>query len=214
MSINHPHTILVLLAGGKSSRAEKTKGLRIVKQQYWIDIVLKHYQQMDLTNMFIGLGYNHDHYLNNSGFLNNSSNNVNYSINKNPQDGSFSTLQTILKKALNSQWKFALILHIDCGLISENAIKALLKENKYTVVKPIYKGKSGHPIKLSRDFCKQLVNKSKNSQLDTEMRKLDKPHICWQKVEDSAIHYNLNTEESWKAYIRDLCMTIMTSKQK
>jgi len=199
----YPHSILILLAGGKSSRAEKTKGLRMLNEQYWIDIVLQHYQQMGLTDIFVGLGYNHEQYLTNSHFLNSSANNVNYSINKNPIDGSFSTLQTILKKALNNQWQSALILHIDCALISENTIKTLLKETKYAVVKPTYKGTSGHPIKLSREYCENLLVKPKNSQLNMEMRKIKKAHICWQRVEDSSIHYNLNTQESWNDYIKN-----------
>ncbi len=199
---NHPRTVLILLAGGKSSRAEEIKGLRKVHNIYWIDIVLKHYLNLGLSESFIGLGYNNDQYLDKSFCLNNSTFKTNYSINQNPANGSFSTLQTILNKALASQWDFALILHIDSALATKKTIEILLKESKHSVVKPIYRGKSGHPIKLSRKLCENLVLKPKNSQLDEEMRKINKSQIFWKKVNDDTIHINLNTKESWIDYLK------------
>ena len=204
MSNSHPQTIVILLAGGKSSRAEKIKGLRRVNNNYWIDIVLQHYQNMNLSGIFVGLGYHHDHYQNKSVLLNNSSSQVNYTINKNPVNGSFSTLQTSLKEALNHHWEFALVLPIDCALASESLIMSLLMETQYKVVKPTFNNQSGHPIKLSRNFCKKLMEKPKKTQLDNEIRKIKKTHIYWQKVEDDSIHYNLNTQESWEDYIKKI----------
>ena len=192
------------MAGGKSSRAEKIKGLRKINGDYWIDIVLKHYQKIGLSDTFVGLGYHHKQYQNKSLFLSNSSYKTAYAINETPDNGSFSTLQITLKQALTQRWDFAIVAHIDCALTPKNTLDALLKETQYSVVKPIFNNKSGHPIKLSRNFCKEIILKPRKSQLKKEIRSINKSRIYWKKIADDSIHYNLNTEKAWQDYVKTM----------
>lgn len=208
------NTAVIILAGGQSSRAEQIKGLRQVNGDYWIDIQISYFLALGFKQIFIGLGYDHEKYMNLSKFIKQESTEVISIINKNPENGSFSTLKKILTKATIQQWDSAIIMHIDHALPDKNTILALVDQAGFDTVKPSFNGQSGHPIKISRSFCQKLTKKPDTTQLNKEIRKLNINNICWLKVNNNMIKYNLNTHQDWQTYIkRDLCITKMTSKK-
>ncbi len=198
-SINQ-NTAVIILAGGKSQRAETIKGLRLINDEYWIDIQICFFKKQGFKNIFVGLGYDNQEYISKSKELSS----YKHAINPKPQNGSFSTLQNTLIAALKSDWNHSLLIHIDHALPKATTIEKLLENNKYEVNKPNYNNKSGHPIVMSRAFCETLIQKSNSAQLNTEIQKLRLEQILWVEVDDKNIHSNFNTIEKWQAYKREL----------
>ncbi len=186
----------VILAGGKSERAETIKGLRRIGQQFWIDILIKHFKDLGFENIFVGLGYNNKEYLSKSTQLQT----VTPCINPNPNDGSFSTLQYVLKKTIELEWKHIVVMHIDHAKPHPVTIEKLVNNNNFDVSKPVFNKKSGHPIVISHNFCQTLLSKPETSILNSELKKLSKKQINWIDVDDKTIHENMNSEKQWLKY--------------
>ena len=56
------NTVFVLLAGGKSERMGLDKGLLKYKQTFWILEQLHRISKTNISTVYIGLGYNYQHY--------------------------------------------------------------------------------------------------------------------------------------------------------
>jgi len=196
MKTLHENTAALILAGGQSQRAETIKGLRLFNHEYWIDVQINYFKSYGINSIFVGLGYDHLLYLKHSIQLTSYS----YAINPSPRNGSFSTLQNTLVKALEQNWHRIILIHIDHALPKPSTLTELLAHHDYAVIKPTNDNLSGHPIVLSRDFCKILVNQPASSQLNTQMRKIDIREILWVEVNDKNIHENFNTKEKWDTY--------------
>lgn len=199
MNKTYENHIVIILAGGQSSRAETIKGLRKVNNAYWIDHHIQYFQNIGMKNIYIGLGYDHEKYLKQSHFLKNNKTQV--IINKTPEKGSFSTLKHVLKQVQNLSWDYAIVLHIDHALPTDQLINELTQKTHYFVVKPTYKGKSGHPIMLSQECTKYLIQQPDSSQLNKEIRKLPIEKIFWLPINTETILYNLNTKKQWMNYL-------------
>lgn len=189
----YSNTAVIILAGGQSKRAETIKGLRKISDDYWIDLLIRYFKNLTIKHIFIGLGFDHDEYIIHSKHIND----ITYIINSNPENGSFSTLQSVLSVATNINWQHTLLLHIDHAIPKVQTIERLLDMIDSEVVKPTYKAKSGHPIVLSHSFCCDLITKNPSSTLNIEIKKLSLNKIKWVEVDDDSIDENLNTEEKW-----------------
>lgn len=187
---------VVILAGGKSERAEMPKGLRVIEKQLWIDILIKHFEYLGFDNIFVGLGFDSKKYLSKSVLLQTA----NYYINPNPKNGSFSTLQNVLKETIAFDWKHIVVMHIDHAKPNPVTLEKLIVEKDFNVVKPLFNKQSGHPIVLSHTFCRTLLSKPTTSKLNVELKKLNKKQIMWVNVEDASIHENMNLEKQWLTY--------------
>lgn len=197
MNINKIECAVIILAGGQSQRAETVKGLRQIDGQYWIDLQIKYFKEMNISKIFVGLGYDNQKYLSLSKQLKS----VNYIINPSPENGSFSTLQTSLKEALKKNWGKILLMHVDHALPNCATLMPLLKTNQFEVVKPVVNNISGHPIVLNRTFCNKLIEKPSNSQLNLIIRKLKATQVSWVNVDDASILENFNSIEDWQKYL-------------
>src|SRR6478609_9749960 len=99
-------TVFVVLAGGKSERMGIPKGLLSYKDSYWILEQIDRISTSTITEVYIGLGHHSQEYINKIPLLNQAQwGLVSYKkiqirtiINKNPEIGSFSTLQTVLQQ--------------------------------------------------------------------------------------------------------------------
>ena len=203
-------TIFVLLAGGKSERMGVAKGLLKYQQTYWILEQLYRISKSSIKEVYIGLGFNFKQYFNAIPWLQNTqqSNFIEYEglkvkviINKNPEYGSFSTLQTVLKVIPKSSE--VLITHIDIPILNSNELaKIILLKNE--IVLPNYKGKNGHPIKLNPSFWNNLLQlhpTEKDSRLDFQLKKVNPVKISIIEVLDRAIIMNLNTKKAWISFL-------------
>lgn len=205
------NTIFILLAGGKSERMGVDKGLLDYKDSYWILEQLDRVSKAPITEVYIGLGFNHEHYFNIIPWLAQAQTDfvlfkkikVNVIINPNPQLGSFSTLQSVLKEIKTNQ--SVLISPIDIPISNATVLNAILEiENK--IVLPNFEGKNGHPIKLSNTFWKSLIQldpKEENARLDFQIKKANSNEITQVEVTDSLILKNLNTQNDWTDFLKN-----------
>ena len=202
-------TVFVLLAGGKSERMGVTKGLLKFHQTFWILEQLNRISKSNISDVYIGLGFDFDNYFVAIPWFKDTITkpikylglNVAIVINKNPELGSFSTLQTVLKKIdLDVD---TIICPIDVPILNSVELNKLI-EVKNTLVIPTYKDKNGHPIKINNDVKKQLeiVDLSdKNARLDYQLKKINNVDISKISVKDNAVLKNLNTKIVWKSFI-------------
>lgn len=205
-------TVFVLLAGGKSERMGFPKGLLRYQKTYWILEQLNRISKTTIKEIHIGLGYNFEQYfeaipwfkqaqfeaLNFQGLM------VKIIINKNPELGSFSTLQTVLKEIDTS--KNILLNPIDIPLLNSNELEQLISTNN-EIVFPNFNGKNGHPIKMAHSFWSNLITldlNCKDARLDFQLKKVNPAKISIVEVLDRAILYNLNKKSDWESYLKEL----------
>lgn len=206
------NTVFVLIAGGKSQRMGFPKGLLKFKDNYWILEQLNRISKTTITEVFIGLGYDYRKYFEAIPWFIEAQNNFQYfkglsikiMINKTPELGSFSTLQTVLKEIGPS--KNILFNHIDIPLLNSNELtQFIITENE--IVFPNYKGKNGHPIKMSPLFWTELTKLDLNNEdarLDYQIKKVNPAKISIIEVSDRIVLYNLNSKYDWDSYLNEI----------
>lgn len=202
------HPILIILAGGKSSRMGAPKGLLKHNNSFWI---LSQIETFIGTEVIIGLGHDAQLYFNAIPWLKDATKTaISYKekqirvvINPNPKFGLFSTLQSILKHVDLHQQAF--ILPIDVPLFNKQEQRKLSIEENVIVI-PKYQDKKGHPIKITPEFCQSLLNISlsdPNARLDFQIKKNTPSEISFIDVSDGVCIQNLNTPKDWQAFISD-----------
>jgi CTP:molybdopterin cytidylyltransferase MocA len=205
------NTAFVLLAGGKSDRMGVDKGLLKYKHTFWILEQMNRISKTSIKTVYIGLGYNSQHYFDAIAWLNDSLiNEVDYQglkiktiVNPTPELGSFSTLQTVLKN-INSGCD-VLVSPIDVPLLNSDELKNIIAA-KNDIVMPNFEGKNGHPIKISAVFWQKLVYlnvSEENSRLDLQLKKATPEEISIIKVHDASVVKNLNNKTAWISYLNE-----------
>lgn len=204
-------TVFVLLAGGKSERMGITKGLLQYQNTYWILEQIDRIATTTVTEVYIGLGYHSQEYIDKIPLFNQAQSklisykkiSIRVIINKNPELGTFSTLQSVLRQIPKN--KSVLINPIDVPLLNSPELETII-ETQNLIVLPNYKGKNGHPIKLHSEFWKPLLlldPTDENSRLDLEIKKTNPSDITTISITDSCIIKNLNTQDLWNDYIKN-----------
>ena len=205
------NTVFVLLAGGKSERMGVAKGLLKYKQTYWILEQLNRISKTNITKVYIGLGFNYQHYFEAIPWLKNAVRNfINFQnldvkvvVNPTPELGSFSTLQTVLK-TINYECN-VLVNPIDVPILNSKELTKICAI-KNDVIIPNFKGKNGHPIKMSANFWNNLLtvkSTKAEARLDFQIKKLNPQKISTVEVSDRAVILNLNTKNEWKSFLEN-----------
>jgi len=202
----------VILAGGKSQRMGLPKGLQIYNGHFWLLEHIKRLKSGSITKVLIGLGFDAELYykaipelrlaLNN--YFNYDAMQLKVVLNTQPQLGSFSTLKNVLKAT--DKIEDVLICPIDVPILKVSELKKLIKA-KALIAKPVYKNKSGHPVKISTSFAKHLLNQPNSSQLDTLISKVPAKDVSKVNCSDKQILLNLNSPKDWKNYTDNITLT-------
>ena len=103
--------VLIILAGGKSSRMGSPKGLLHFNNRPWVLEQISRFKFLKKPKVYFGVGYDNDLYFKNIVWLNKAINNfyvfdgveVRVVVNPFPERGSFSTLQAVLKEVENTK---------------------------------------------------------------------------------------------------------------
>jgi molybdopterin-guanine dinucleotide biosynthesis protein A len=203
-------SVLIILAGGKSSRMGSPKGLLNFNNKPWILEQITRFKQTPQAKVYIGLGYDNDLYFKEIEWFKKAINDfhdfngvaVKVVVNSSPEKGSYSTLQTVLKMIEPS--KNALVLPIDVPLLNTKELqKVMAIKNLVTI--PTYHGKNGHPVKLAPQFWNELLeinSRSEEARLDYQIKKVSESSISYISMLDSSITKNLNTSYIWNNYIK------------
>ncbi|MFO7673394.1 MAG: NTP transferase domain-containing protein [Lutibacter sp.] len=204
-------TVFVLLAGGKSERMGVVKGLLKYKHTFWILEQLNRISKTSIKTVYIGLGFNSQHYFDAISWLKESLINeavyqglkIKTIVNPTPEMGSFSTLQTVLKN-INSSCN-VLLSPIDVPLLNTDELNIIIAA-KNNIVMPNFESKNGHPIKMNANFWQKLVwlnITEENSRLDLQIKKANPEEISILKVNDASIIKNLNTRTAWIFFLNE-----------
>jgi len=203
-------TVFVLLAGGKSERMGIAKGLLQYQNTYWILEQIDRIVASTVNEIFIGLGHYSQDYIDKipllkqaqSEFVAYKTIRIRVIVNKNPELGSFSTLQTVLQQIPKN--KSVLINPIDVPILNTAELRTII-ETQNQIVLPNFEGKNGHPIKLHTAFWNPLLllnPADKNSRLDLKIKKINPSEITQITVTDSSILKNLNTPNDWTEFLK------------
>jgi molybdopterin-guanine dinucleotide biosynthesis protein A len=211
MSLKHAmdSPILILLAGGKSSRMGTPKGLLDYYGNPWILEQILRYKNIENPRIYIGLGFDYEQYIEKIPWFKGaikhayfySGVKVRVFINEYPDLGPFSTLQIVLKKIESKD--SVLVLPIDVPLLDFKNLKVLIVENNKAVI-PVYNGNNGHPVKLDYGFWKILLSinlKSKMARLNLQIKQMNALNKTYIAVSSCSICQNINTLEQWKSYL-------------
>lgn len=201
--------VFVLLAGGKSERMGLPKGLLLYQETFWIIEQLNRISNSTITSVFIGLGFYSEKYFEAVPWLRNALDNfvvyknlkIKVILNPLPEKGSFSTLQSVL---FHLPKNTSVLIHpIDVPILKATELQKIMDaENE--IVLPNYQGKSGHPIKVSSQFWKLLLDLDSNDQnarLDFQIKKAKPIERTSIAVDDASILQNLNTPKDWSDFV-------------
>jgi len=203
--------VLIILAGGKSSRMMAPKGLLNFKGNPWILEQISRFANIKNAKVYIGLGYDHELYFELIPWFKKAVNKtiiykgvkVRIIINNDPEYGPFSTLQTVLKKI---DPKETILVHpIDVPFLDEKNLISLINE-KNTIVVPVCEHKKGHPVKLKPEFWLGLLDinlTSKTARLDRQINDYNTSSVTYFNVDYKSIYQNINTIELWNKYLKE-----------
>lgn len=200
----------VMLAGGKSSRMGVAKGLLKYRQTFWILEQLQRLEKTAISDVFIGLGHDYDAYFSAIPWLNEALNSpVNFgrlpirvAINKKPELGPFSTLQTVLEKV--PRQNDVLVGPVDIPLPKSEEIDLIIATKSHISL-PAYNNKHGHPIKVAASLWQRFINinpLSADARLDYQIKAIDSELIKTVSLENPDILLNLNSVQAWKSFIK------------
>ncbi len=201
--------VFVLLAGGKSERMGLPKGLLLYQETFWIIEQLNRISNSTITSVFIGLGFYSEKYFEAVPWLRNALDNfVEYKnlkikvvLNPLPENGSFSTLQSVLFHLPKNS--LVLIHPIDVPILKATELQKIIDvENE--IVLPNFQGKCGHPIKVSSQFWKHFLEldcNDQNARLDFQIKKAKPIQRTSVSVDDACILQNLNTPKDWSDFV-------------
>ena len=202
--------ILILLAGGKSTRMGYPKGLLDFRGKRWILEQISRYSCIKNPKVYSGLGYDYELYFKaipwfieavDDFYLYNGVE-VKVIINLQPQFGAFSTLQTVLVDIKVS----VLVQPIDVPLANKQSLVSIINKDNSIVI-PKCNSKNGHPVKLKPEFWNTLLSidkSSKNARLDLQIKAQNTSTITYVKVSDKSVYQNINTINNWNDYLKTM----------
>lgn len=202
---------LTVLAGGKSERMGKPKGLLSFGGKPWLLEQLDAYRRAGGKEVAVVLGYEADVYLNALSCLDiqretfRGSLKITTLINEKPAFGPFSTVQAgvsfFLKKGYNATAFIALDRPAPAASVWQELASSL--KNKIHMVYPVKNGADGHPVMLSRPFAEQIVSADPENMRMNRLRNELPPGTCLTiEQTDEETGLNLNTPEEWAAFIQ------------
>lgn len=183
------NVIAIILAGGKSSRMGSPKGLLNLKGKTWIENQIVKLEFA--SEIYIGIGYHSTAYLELEPKLGKK---VQLLINPQPDKGPFSTLKHVLHNIKLPSSSSLLVCPVDIPISPQ---VSLLLEFDGSVIRPTYRGKSGHPILLRKQAIDACKKADYSGRLDKVLKSFQKTEVPF---EDALIHTNLNTPEEWAIF--------------
>ena len=200
--------VLVLLAGGRSSRMGSPKGLLDYHGAPWILEQISRFKCVQNAKVYIGLGYDYEQYFNAIPWFKNAVDKsykyqgaeVNIVINYNPELGPFSTLQKILSSI--DPHETIIVQPVDVPLLNKYNLIAIINENNIVVI-PVCDDHKGHPVKLKPVFWTTLLAidlTSDKARLDTLIKEYNTSSTSYLKVNDNLVYQNINTKKEWDIY--------------
>jgi CTP:molybdopterin cytidylyltransferase MocA len=98
----------------------------------------------------------------------------------------------------DSSWRSVVVLPVDHPLVATDTVVSLAESGAAAAI-PVYDGKHGHPVCLSRDVAEQVARKELDgANLRDIIRSVGSVDVS---VDDPGIHANCNTPEALKRHL-------------
>ncbi|MBL6988302.1 MAG: NTP transferase domain-containing protein [Bacteriovoracaceae bacterium] len=214
MNSNIESSPLIILAGGQSSRMGTPKGLVEIKEKNLLEYQLETFFQYGGKKIVLVLGYHQTPYYKQMPWLTDAidewtqtpyqdNTHLKIVINDDYNLGQFSSLQAGISSILEDNFDLsggAFVLPIDVPVPPQHIWQTLLyfQNNNILVTYPQFKERGGHPVCLSNEFMKNLLQvpiESIEARLDIQIKKLPKKQKKGINFNNEALSFNINTPE-------------------
>ena len=114
--------------------------------------------------------------------------------------GQTSSLQAGLRALMNAELEAILLCLVDHPAVSSEVMKKLLaslRESGAPVVIPIFKGKKGHPIVISRVLFQELLDLGSDQGANTVIQKY-RDSTCFTEVSEEGILLDVDEPETYR----------------
>jgi molybdenum cofactor cytidylyltransferase len=183
-----PHPAAVILAAGASSRMGRPKPLLQFEGQTFLDSLIQRFEGI-CEPIIVVLGYAADEVR--SGIARSAQ--VEIVGNPAPERGMLSSLQCGVARVPHD----ALFTPVDLPGISRATIETLASTEGPVVI-PAYKGRKGHPVRVSRDVIAELLALPVGAQARDALRRHDAQLIA---VDDPRILHDVDTPADYYALL-------------
>jgi molybdenum cofactor cytidylyltransferase len=198
---------LILLAAGKSSRMGEPKGLLKKNGEFWIIRQLNRYREAGGTKAIIVLGHDHSFYLTPIATFEKTIElnrfEVRTVVNTDPERGQFSSIQLGVKETIREPEAFLLPIDVPApgNLVWTLLVQDHRRKKTVAVSVPTFKGQGGHPVLLSQNFMKKILeNPAESTRLDHLIHTLPVEEVNRMNCDEPSIIINLNDENQWKQF--------------
>ena len=141
----------VITAAGLSSRMKDFKPLMLIGESTMLESVVNNFKAIGAEEIVAVGGYKADILKKNADILG-----ISFAENKDyATTGMFESF-CIGMAALKSDYDYVLVSPVDVPVISDQTLK-LLSEAKGDIIRPVYEGRGGHPLILSRKAAEEIV---------------------------------------------------------
>ena len=141
----------VITAAGLSSRMKDFKPLMLIGEETMLESIVKNFKMIGAEEIVAVGGYKAELLKKNADILG-----ISFAENKDyATTGMFESF-CIGISALRSQYDRVLVSPVDVPVISERTL-GLLSEAEGDIIRPVFEGRGGHPLILSREAVKKIV---------------------------------------------------------
>lgn len=190
-------TGVLILAGGKSERMVFPKSYLLYKGKTFLKKIVEEYYQAGIKNICVVI--NEEFCKDEWGkYIEEIKSKVTLIKNPDPELGRFHSVKLGIKKMLD--WDFCFIQNIDNPFVNKKLIESLMESrNSAGYTSPIYKGRKGHPILVSKKIIQHLNDlPDRNFNLKNILSSFPKSEV---EIDNGSILININTPDDYKEHI-------------
>ncbi len=197
----------LILSAGESKRIGFPKALLSINEETLIQLQVERVRKAGYNKIIIVIGYHKEKVLPELKKLL-----VQIAINYHPENGMFSSIQTGLKSINHSpltNHQFTnppvFIQPIDCIVPCSETLHKLGKSlNQVEAVVPTYKNKSGHPLLISSNVQREIIESNPDYRLDRLLKEKFFNKVKMIEVDDLLVISNINCWQDWEEWKRKI----------
>lgn len=188
----------LVLAAGESSRMGADKALLPFRGSTFIEVIVRNLRAADIERIAVVLGYHAEeikHRANLTG--------VEVTVNANYREGQTSSLQAGLRALQATALEGVLLCLVDHPAVSAEVMRRLCKgyfDSRAPVTIPVFQGRRGHPVVISRVLFQDLLNLKPNEGANAAIREQFSA-ACWVEIPDSTILLDIDEPEDYERLV-------------
>ena len=185
----------LILAAGESSRMGVDKALLVYRGRTFLETIVDNLKDAGIERVTAVLGH-HAEEIQRALKLQN----IEIIIHRDYLRGQTSSLQAGLRALMNAELEAILLCLVDHPAVSSEVMKKLLaslRESGAPVVIPIFKGKKGHPIVISRVLFQELLDLGSDQGANTVIQKY-RDSTCFTEVSEEGILLDVDEPETYR----------------